>query len=100
MAASSAAEQVDSLLMAPRRLTNQDLSNWEVKNIRALNKEAQSAAEQGKYLFIWDKLGTVSTYFRFQGSLCEFDMLVHGADAGRRTDKQACESLRDDMLLS
>ena len=42
----------------------------------------------------------VSTYFRFQGALCEFDTIVQSADIGRRTDKQACESLRDDFFTS
>ena len=83
-----------------RSMTNLDLSNWDIKGIRVLKQEVQSAAEQGKYLFIWDRLGTVATFFRFQGTLCEFDTLVQGADSGHRTDKQACESLRDDMLMS
>ena len=42
----------------------------------------------------------VSTYFRFQGALCEFDTIVNSADIGRRTDKQACESLREDFFNS
>ena len=42
----------------------------------------------------------VSTYFKFQGALCEFDTIVQSADIGRRTDKQACESLREDFFTS
>ena len=64
---------------------NFDVSTWPIKRMigmdnavrfTSINKETIEAGNQGKYLFIWDRLGTVHTFYKFRGQLCEFDQQI------------------------
>ena len=50
-----------------------DVSSWNSYNMRALREQIAQAREEDKYLFIWDKTSTVSTYFRYQALLHDFE---------------------------
>ena len=71
----------------------QEVASWETYNVRELKVQVNEARNESKYLFIWDKLGHVATYFRYQGLLHEFDTHYQRVQAGRLTAEQAMDDL-------
>ena len=62
-----------------------DVSSWDNITIKQVKIAAQKANQEGKYLFIWDKNGNVATFFKYAGSLCDFDAEVVKTGAGQQT---------------
>ena len=62
-----------------------DISSWENITIKQVKNAAQKANREGKYLFVWDKNGSAATFFKYAGSLCDFDAEVVQTGAGQQT---------------
>ena len=45
-------------------------SEWPTYGLRQLQKPITDAEEAKKYLFIWDKQGSVATFMRYKAELC------------------------------
>ena len=67
--------------------------NWERVDLRSLMSKVNEAAGAKKWLFVWDKLGTVSSFFRYQQRLCEFGNEMKAVKRGARTLDMALEML-------
>jgi len=51
---------------------NANLSGWDTVGLRQVKAEAIKAHVEGKYLFVWDKNGSVATFFKYAASICYF----------------------------
>ena len=66
-----------------------------MREILSLTREAMS---DNKWLFIWDKIGTLDTWYRYQGNLCSFDREAFAYAAGRKSGDEALKVMRDAMV--
>ena len=46
--------------------------SWETAALGALVTKVEAARDDGKYLFLWDKNGSVSMFFKYKGHLCDW----------------------------
>ena len=67
--------------------------NWERVDLRSLMSKVNEAAGAKKWLFVWDKLGTVASFFRYQQRLCEFGSEMKAVNRGARSLDMALEML-------
>ena len=73
-------------------------ASWETVGVRQVKQAMAKAEQEGKYLFVWDKQGQVGTFFRYAGSIIEFDEEVERVEAGRQTASMALQALRTKVL--
>ena len=52
---------------------NADLQSWEIVALQKVKSEVIKAHNSGKYLFVWDRNGSVATFFKYAASICYFD---------------------------
>ena len=64
---------------------NMNFDSWKQKGVREVNAIANKAEVKGKWLFLWDKSGSVSTFFKYKAAVCEFDCEVKQVRNGRQT---------------
>mmetsp|Transcript_15170 Transcript_15170/g.19207 ORF Transcript_15170/g.19207 Transcript_15170/m.19207 type:complete len:129 (-) Transcript_15170:235-621(-) len=79
-------------------INNVDTSRWESCSLRSIVSKMQEAKHTNKWLFIWDKIGTVATYFRYQARLCDYGREIHLAKRGAKSHEQALEVFRDAII--
>ena len=48
---------------------NQPWAAWPTYNLQQLDTAINNARQAGKYLFIWDKQGSVGTFMTYKGQL-------------------------------
>ena len=77
-----------------------DISSWESISFKQVKFQADKAAAEGKYLFVWDKHGNVPLFFKYQGALQEFSSEVILTSTGGQTVDMALEKLRAQILTS
>ena len=70
-----------------------DISSWSSYNMNGLKAQVLQAREEDKFLFIWDKSNTVSTYFRYQALLHDFEDHIKKVQTGRKSASEAMEEL-------
>ena len=64
-------------------------------------KECEKARDEGKYLFMWDKAGSVATFFQYKGHLTEVQKEIVRAKIGGSDDLSgACELMRKDLVYT
>ena len=69
-------------------------SSWPSFGLGELVKQVDAAREEGKYLFIWDKQGSVETFFTYQGKVSSFSVAKLNASLGRATKEDGLEIAR------
>ena len=70
-----------------------DISSWSSYNMNGLKAQVLQAREEDKFLFIWDKSNTVSTYFRYQALLHDFEDHIKKVQTGSKSASEAMEEL-------
>ena len=82
-------------MIASSSSSTMDVAEWDRASIRQITGLTREARAQGKWLFVWDRQGTVTTYFRYQGSLHEFDSNYARVKVGSKTASMACKELQE-----
>ena len=70
------------------------VDSWPTAALGELVKKVELAREAGKYSFIVDKTGNVSTFFQYKGKLCEFYKQKLRVTMGSQDMPAALEDLR------
>ena len=73
---------------------NNNIDSWTRVGIRAIEIQTGLATNEGKYLFVWDKTDTVSTFFKYKGILVEFFPEVIKVELGRKSVAEALDVVR------
>ena len=75
-----------------------EISAWETCSIRQLMTKVNEAVINKKWLFVWDKLGTANTFFKYSHRLCEFQYEFRAYSAGRQSCEDTLKVMRDAMV--
>ena len=67
--------------------------NWETIDMRDLMNKVNQAQQAKKWLFIWDKQGTVATFYKYQQRLCDLSNEMKAVMNGSHTQEMADEML-------
>ena len=62
--------------------------------------QVDKARDAGKYLFVWDKQGSVATFFKYKGHLAEIHRELIKVSLGRSTTAEVTEFLRKNLVIS
>ena len=76
-----------------------DLSKFETCPINKVAFKTKQAMAERKWLFVWDKNGAVSTFFKYQGNLCDFGHELMAAAQGRKSVDDALKVMRDSIVF-
>ena len=79
-------------------IRSSEIAGWDRMGIRNINAVARKARNDGKWLFVWDCQGSLATFFRYQGVLCDFDEKVSKVQIGQKTATMALEELRETLI--
>ena len=68
--------------------------NWPTYSLQRLEQAIQGAKDANKYLFIWDKQGSVGTFLNYKGHLASLAPEVIKATLQRQTSADVAEFIR------
>ena len=77
-----------------------DVSSWETVSFAKLMQVTTQAKDEGKWLFIWDKQGSVGTFFTYKGVHCDFGREVINATLNRKTKEEALDEVRRTLVCA
>ena len=69
-------------------------NNWPKFGLQKMQDPVVQAREAKKYLFIWDKQGSVGTFLQYKGQLAPLGPEVLKASLGRQTAADVGEYMR------
>ena len=71
---------------------------WPKYGIPDLLSQVETAREEKKWLFIWDKTDNIDTFFKYKGFLVDFFFTHRKVEHGRITADDAVEEMRDAFI--
>ena len=71
---------------------------WPTYTLQQLQKSISAAKEAKKYLFIWDKQGSVGTFMQYKGQLASLGPEVIKVALNRQTNADVGEFIRKQMI--
>lgn len=77
---------------------NNSISNWPEKALQGLEAVITDAHEAGKYLFIWDKQGSVGTFMNYKGQRFELGPDILKKAMGNQTNEGIGENVRKQFV--
>ena len=77
-----------------------DAGQWEQKSFGAVAGLPAIAREQRKYVFLWDRQGSVQSYFQYRGSLCSLAPEIVKKSAGMQDVSAVLEKLRVHLVVA
>ena len=78
---------------------NMPAQGWTSFNLGQLKQPVAAAHEAKKYLFIWDKNGSVATFMNYTASLCDLSPEIMKAQLGRQDNAAVAEVIRRSWIL-
>ena len=77
---------------------NSPFSEWPVYNLQQLQKAINDAKTAHKYLFIWDKQGSVGTFMQYKGQLASLGPEVMKVTLNRQSNADVGEFIRKQFI--
>ena len=77
---------------------NQEPNSWPTFNLQQLEVAINAARAANKYLFIWDKQGSVGTFMQYKGRLASLGPEVLGVSLGRKTNEDVGNFIRKSFV--
>ena len=77
---------------------NTPTAEWPVFNLQRLEQAIAGAKTANKYLFIWDKQGSVATFMQYKGQLCSLAPEVVKVALQRQTAQDVGEVIRKEFI--
>ena len=69
-------------------------AEWQTYSLQQLDTAINNARQAGKYLFIWDKQGSVGTFLQYKGKMAALAPEVLKVALGRQTNDDVSEFIR------
>ena len=77
---------------------NQPWAAWPTYNLQQLDTAINNARQAGKYLFIWDKQGSVGTFMTYKGQLAAIGPEIIKVALNRQTNADVGEFIRKQFV--
>ena len=74
--------------------------SWPNHPLQDLENLLNDARNQGKYLFVWDKQGSVGTYLQYKGRHCPLGPEVVKIAMGQQTNEGCGEIIRANFVAA
>ena len=77
---------------------NTPAAEWQTYTLKQLQQPIEAAKEAKKYLFIWDKQGSVATFMNYKANLCDLAPEVIKVGLGRQENSDVAEFIRKSFI--